>query len=53
LNSRAVSHGKTAKTVIATAAKIKVLIVNGAKMNPSASTVPRSLMKHAASTTLP
>jgi len=53
LKSRGVSHGSTAKTTIAIAAKIKVFIVNGAKMKPSANTVPRSLMKHAASTILP
>jgi hypothetical protein len=30
-----------------------VFIVNGAKIKPSATTVPRSVMKHAASTVLP
>jgi len=53
LKKRGVSQGKTAKTTTATPAKISVLTVKGAKMKPSASTVPRSLMKQAASTVLP
>src|SRR5271163_4817756 len=48
-----VSQGRITKTTTPTPRKIKVLIVNGANMRPRATTVPRSLMKQAASTVLP
>ena len=48
-----VSDGKTAKARTQTPIKIRVLMVKGEKISPSAITVPRSLMKQAARIDLP
>jgi len=53
LKNRGVRKGRIAKTTTLTPTKISVLIVNGEKIIPRAITVPRSLMKQAASTALP
>jgi len=46
-------HGSTIKTTMPVPRKINVLIVNGAKISPSATTVPRSVTKQAARMILP
>src|ERR1700679_1548407 len=53
LKNHGVRNGNTAKTTTETPTKMSVLIVNGEKISPSAMTVPRSLMKHAARIALP
>src|ERR1039458_3664784 len=53
LKNHGVRKGKITKTAIDTTTKISVLMVNGEKINPSATTVPMSLMKQAARIDLP
>src|ERR1700691_1313957 len=53
LKNRGVRNGSTTKTTMETTTKISVLMVNGEKINPSAITVPRSLMKQAARIAFP
>jgi len=53
LKNHGVRNGRPMNTTTETTRKISVFMVNGEKINPSAITVPRSLMKQAARIALP